>query len=91
MLKNRLAKEESEVVTNCNRLKLLAEDGKMRETDAADVETMEASGLKENKIPAKKGGKIARNARIALEEKTGKSVVTGKNFLPKQKNKKKVV
>ncbi len=40
VLKNRLAKEGSQVVTNCNRLKLLAEDGKMRETDVADVETI---------------------------------------------------
>jgi hypothetical protein len=40
-------------------------------------------GLEANKIPAKKGGKIAKDARIALEEKIGKSVVTGQNFLPK--------
>lgn len=40
VLKNRLIKEGSEVVTNCNRLKLPAEDGKMRETDVADVETL---------------------------------------------------
>ena len=30
----------------------------------------------------KKGGKIAKDARIALENKTGKSVVTGENYLP---------
>tara|TARA_Y100000310_G_scaffold101620_2_gene99740 strand:- start:3513 stop:4400 length:888 start_codon:yes stop_codon:yes gene_type:complete len=40
VLKNRLKKDGSEVVTNCNRLKLLAQDGKMRLTDAADVETL---------------------------------------------------
>jgi sulfur relay (sulfurtransferase) DsrC/TusE family protein len=40
VLKNRLTKEESQVVTNCNRLKLLAEDGKMRETDVANAETI---------------------------------------------------
>jgi len=40
VLKNRLAKEGSEVVTKCNRLKLIAEDGKMRPTDVADVETL---------------------------------------------------
>ena len=45
-------------------------------------------GLEENKIPAKKGGRIAKDARIALEEKIGKSVVTGENFLPQSKNKK---
>ena len=40
-LKERLQKkEESQVVTNCHRLKLTAEDGKMRLTDVADVETL---------------------------------------------------
>jgi hypothetical protein len=45
------------------------------------AETMEAKGLVENKIPAKKGGRIAKNARKELESKTSKSVVTGENFL----------
>ncbi|EKE21659.1 MAG: hypothetical protein ACD_7C00161G0004 [uncultured bacterium] len=40
VLKNRLKAEGSEVVTNCNRLKMKAEDGKMRETDAANPETI---------------------------------------------------
>lgn len=40
VLKNRLKKEGSEVVTKCNRLKLLAEDGKMRLTDVASAETL---------------------------------------------------
>ena len=40
VLKNRLKKEGSEVVTNCNQLKLVAEDGKSRETDVADMATM---------------------------------------------------
>jgi hypothetical protein len=33
VLKNRLKNEGSEVVTKCNRLKMEAEDGKLRETD----------------------------------------------------------
>jgi len=37
VLKNRLKKEGSEVVTKCNRLKLIAEDGKPRDTDVADM------------------------------------------------------
>jgi len=49
------------------------------------AETDKTEGLEENKIPAKKGGKIAKDARLALEAKTGKSVVTGKNFLPSSK------
>jgi hypothetical protein len=39
-LKAKLIKEGNETVTNCNRLKLLAEDGKMRETDVADTEQL---------------------------------------------------
>lgn len=46
------------------------------------AETNDATGMAENKIAAKKGGAIAKQARQALEEKTGKSVVTGENFLP---------
>lgn len=37
-LKQRLKEEGSEVVTFCHRLKMLAADGKMRETDASDVQ-----------------------------------------------------
>jgi hypothetical protein len=40
VLKNRLNKEGSETVTKCNRLKLVAEDGKLRLTDVADPETL---------------------------------------------------
>lgn len=46
------------------------------------AESVEATGMKENAEAGKKGGKIAKNARRALEEKTGRSVVTGENFLP---------
>jgi hypothetical protein len=38
VLKNRLLKEGNESVTNCNQLKLEAEDGKMRLTDIGNVE-----------------------------------------------------
>lgn len=37
VLKNRLSKEGSELVTNCNRLKMQAADGKMRPTDCLDT------------------------------------------------------
>ncbi len=41
VLKHRLIEEgSSQTVTNCNQLKLEAEDGKMRLTDVADTETM---------------------------------------------------
>jgi prophage antirepressor-like protein len=41
VLKHRLMKEGSnETVTKCNQLKLPAEDGKLRETDCANTETI---------------------------------------------------
>ena len=40
VLKNRLVKEGNQTVTNCNQLKLKAEDGKMRMTDVADTEEL---------------------------------------------------
>ena len=45
------------------------------------AETMKTKGLEENKTPAKKGGRVAKNARKELESKTGKAVVSGANFL----------
>jgi hypothetical protein len=51
------------------------------------AESIEAKGFDENKVPAKKGGKIAKDARLALEEKTGKKVVSSKNYLPTTKRK----
>lgn len=52
------------------------------------AETDNAIGLKENAKAGKKGGAIAKNARMALEEKTGKKVVTKENFLPPAAKKK---
>ena len=40
VLKHRLKEEGNETVTNCNRLKLLAQDGKMRMTDVADTKQL---------------------------------------------------
>lgn len=40
VLKSRLKKEGNETVTNCNRFKLQAADGKMRLTDVADTEQL---------------------------------------------------
>ena len=39
-LKERLGKEGSQLVTNCHQLKMTAEDGKQRATDAATAETL---------------------------------------------------
>lgn len=54
------------------------------------AETDEAEGLNENAKAGKKGGKIAKDARVALELKTGKKVVTGESFLPPIKENKKL-
>ena len=54
------------------------------------AESVEAKGLSENAIASKKGGAVAKNARKELEAKTGKSVVTGENFLPPAKEKKQI-
>ena len=51
------------------------------------AETENAQGLKENAEAGKKGGAIANNAKKELESKTGKSVVTGENFLAPKKEK----
>jgi len=52
------------------------------------AESEQAKGFTKNATASKKGGKIAKNARKELEAKTGKSVVTGENFLPPSKNQK---
>lgn len=54
------------------------------------AEADEAKGLKENADAGKKGGSVAKNARKELEERTGKSVITGDNFLAPTKDKKKL-
>lgn len=54
------------------------------------AETDEAKGLQENAKASKKGGKIAKDARLQLEQQTGKKVVTGENFLPPIKEQKKL-
>ncbi len=55
------------------------------------AEAEKTKGLEENKLPAQKGGRIARHARLELEEKTRQKVVTGKNYkaLPGATKKKK--
>jgi DNA-damage-inducible protein D len=45
------------------------------------AETTSATGMTENKVAAKTGGKIAKRARLELEARTGKKVVTGENYL----------
>lgn len=56
----------------------------------AIVKTKNPKGFKENEVVAKQGGKIAGDARIALELKTGEKVVSTKNYLPEPKKNKKL-
>ncbi len=51
------------------------------------AESVDATGVKENKAAGKKGGRIAKKARLELEQKTGKSVITAVNFLPPSRQK----
>lgn len=45
------------------------------------AQTKQATGLEENKGAAVVGGRIAKQARQQLEDQTGRSVVTGENYL----------
>ena len=54
------------------------------------AESVEATGMPENAEAGRKGGSISRKARVELEQKTGRNVVTGKNFLPPDAPRKKV-
>ena len=49
------------------------------------AESVAATGMVENKVAAKTGGRIAKKARLELEAKTGRQVVTGENYLPPSK------
>ena len=52
------------------------------------TKTVDAKGFVVNKTAAKKGGKIAGDARVALEKETGKSIVTEENYLQLAEKKK---
>ena len=51
------------------------------------AESENATGMEENKKSAKRGGKIAKDAKEKLELETGKKVVTDNNFLPYKQSK----
>jgi prophage antirepressor-like protein len=91
-MKQRVLLEDGiQLSTLCRQLKLLASDGKMRETDCANVQNLLRII---QSIPSPKAEPfkqwLAKNARKELESETGKSVVTGENFLPPVKEKKKL-
>lgn len=54
------------------------------------AESVRATGIAENQIAAKTGGNIAKKARLELESKTGKKVITNENYLPPANGKKQI-
>lgn len=54
------------------------------------ADAMNATGMEANKLAGKKGGGIAKKARLELEDKAGMKVVTADNYLSLQKNPKKL-
>ena len=48
----------------------------------AIVKTRNPKGFVENRVVAKQGGSVAGKARIDLEKKTGKKIVSKENYLP---------
>ncbi len=49
------------------------------------AESVEATGMPENEEAARTGGRIARDARLDLESRTGRKVVSGENALKPRK------
>lgn len=54
------------------------------------AESENATGMEENKKSAKRGGKIAKEAKEKLELETGQKVVSDSNFLPKKSKTKQI-
>lgn len=54
------------------------------------AETTNAKGMRENKKAAKVGGNISKKAKDDFEKRTGQKVVSDENYLPNQKEVKKI-
>ena len=54
------------------------------------AESEEAKGIIQNTSAGKNGGRIAKNARLALEQKKGRKVITSEIFLPQMKEQKRI-
>lgn len=75
--------------TNCPQVAMMTATGKRRKTLAADTEkllriiqsipSVKAEPFHDHKKIAVQGDEVARNARLELEAKTGKSVVSSLN------------
>jgi DNA-damage-inducible protein D len=51
------------------------------------AESVDAKGMPQNEEAGRKGGSIAKKARMELEEKTGTRVVSAENYLPSKSGK----
>ncbi len=54
------------------------------------AESVEAAGMTKNEAAAKTGGRIAKRARVDLEEKTGRKIVSSESYLAPSKTVKKI-
>lgn len=54
------------------------------------ADSEKADGMEQNKLAGKKGGGIAKKARLELEQKTGQRVVSRENYLAVPKELKKL-
>jgi hypothetical protein len=102
-LKTKLKKEGSELSEKIGQLKMQSSDGKFYNTDVANKElilnmlaeastkdisqTKNPKNFEESAKVAERGGKIAGDARKALEIQTGKKVVTSLNAKTELKGK----
>ena len=87
VLKLRLIKEGNEAVTNCNQLKLKAQDGKYYNTDVVDIEGM--FRIIES-IPSKNDDKIIyydENREIDITDDVKKSLLSKRKYKKYLKNK----
>lgn len=51
------------------------------------AEGLDATGMEENKVASKSGGGVAKKARLDLEQKTGRKVISEGNYLPNKQEK----
>lgn len=94
-LKGKLRQEGSEVVSVTHQLKMEAPDGKQRMDQLQDPElstkeiseAVQPASMKEHEDVAKRGGGVAKEARLKLEAETGKKVVSRQSAKQLQLNK----
>lgn len=46
------------------------------------AESVDATGMADNEVAARRGGQLSRRARLELESRTGRPAVSRENFMP---------